>query len=850
MSSDSLNGAVKTSPMMLQWRECKEKAGSAILLFRLGDFYEAFYEDAITLASELDLTLTSRQDVPMSGIPHHTYEAYADKLLSKGYKVAIAEQVEDAKVAKGLVKRDVVKILSPGTVINSSLIDEKKNNYICAFTKKNGRYALSFIDITTADFWVAEFADSQSLIDEIFRLQPKELVLPKSFCQKEAEILAEIKKNHSFYLNIKDDWSAEEVFAENFLKQALKVKSLDGFGLAEMPAATSIASFLLKHLVDEKSVQLEAIHEIRTYNTANFMTLDRVTQKNLELTCPLHESAKGCTLLAVLDKTSTPMGARLLRQWIKQPLLKLEQILARQDAIEEELSRQGFLSAIKALLAQVKDIERLIMKISTGNSNPKDILMLSNSFIPVKTMQQLLAVTNSDFMLQNGSKLDHLPQMNHLIQCAFVENPALKVGEGRIFKDGFNAQLDELVGYSQNNKTWLMNYQSRLREETNIKNLKVSFNKMFGYYIDVGLAHTAKVPSYFIRRQTLVSSERYITDELKSYEEKIVSAEDRLRLLETALLEQIKEKITSYAKQVLSVAKAIAHIDAITSLAEVAKVNNYFKPTVDLSDQIVIRDGRHPVIEKVVLSEKFVENDLLLDAENQLLVITGPNMAGKSTYLRQTALIIIMAQMGSFVPALNAKIGLIDRIFCRIGASDDLSKGHSTFMVEMCETANILNHATSRSLVILDEVGRGTSTYDGISIAWSVAEFLLTNKEKAAKTLFATHYWELTELEDSLKGAVNFHVAVHETENEVIFLRKIIKGKTDKSFGIYVAKLAGFPTAVLQRAEEILTELKNKNREKSLEKYAFTKQIKTAKTAAAKSKKSCSFQMSLFDQKI
>lgn len=840
----SVTDEIKVSPMMAQWHACKQTARDAVLLFRMGDFYEGFYEDAILLSKELDLTLTKRQDIPMSGVPYHTSEIYIDKLVAKGYRVAIAEQMEDPKKAKGLVKREIVRVVTPGTIINSNLLSEKNNNFFAALAQVGQVIGLAFLDLTTGEFFVSEFTHERDLLNEIYRLHPAEFLTSEKFKAKHEGLFEEIRQTYAFLVNAQADWQFEHQKTYDFLTQHFKVYNLDGFGLRGMVAAINAAGALLRYLQEELCLPIHQIQGVQAYSTSHFMALDRMTQRNLELTASLQDGSRKNTLLDILDQTQTPMGARLMHHWVKQPLLSVKEIRQRQEGILSFLNNEQTLKALREKLLQVKDIERLIMKISAGYATPRDLLALHHSFAPIGALRALLAPLSSSWIQTETHKLDPLPEMNHRIAQALVDEPPLRIGEGQIFRDGFHRELDELREISRDSKAWIARYQTQLREETGIKTLKVGFNKMFGYYIEVSRGQTNRMPDTFLRRQTLVNAERYISPALKEYESKVLTAEERMQAIESELFQELRQEIAQYTKTVMSIAQAIARLDCLSTFAYVAQQNHYCCPIVDEGNSIVIEDGRHPVIEQVCKQEKFVPNDTYLnDQEQRLLLITGPNMAGKSTYLRQVALIVIMAQMGSFVPAKKAHIGIVDKVFTRIGASDDLSRGQSTFMVEMTETANILNNVTSRSLVILDEIGRGTSTYDGISIAWSVAEYLLTTEQRMAKTLFATHYWELTKLEDKVPGAVNYNVAVHEAEDHITFLRKIVRGGTDKSYGIHVARLAGLPLAVIQRSKEILEHLEeNANRKSAFEpskvKRPILTKIKVPQT---------DFQLSLFD---
>jgi DNA mismatch repair protein MutS len=808
------------TPMMVQWHACKKTAGDALLLFRMGDFYEAFYEDAARISKELDLTLTTRQEIPMAGIPFHTCDNYIDQLIAKGLRVAVAEQTSDPKASKGLVSREVVRIVTPGTIINSSLLSDKSNNFFASVAQVGSAYGLAFLDLTTADFRVIEFDKDHDLLNEIIRLRPAEFLIPKKIYEKNIQLFNEVKQIYNCLINTEDDWHFDHQIAYDFLVQHFRVHSLDGFGLRGMVAAINAAGGLLKHLQESLCLPIGHIAEIHTYSTSQYMSLDRTSLRNLELTHSLHDGSRRNTLVEILDQTQTPMGARLIHHWIKQPLFDVSKIVLRQDAVEAFCKKPNTLAQIRKLLDGVRDIERLMMKIGSGYATPRDLVGLRKSFEPLAHVKRALEeVGNSELLRQEGEILEDLPEMTQLIARALVDEPPLRISDGNIIREGFHQELDEIRELSRDSKSWIARYQTNLRDDLGIKTLKVGFNRMFGYYIEVSKGQADRMPQSFHRRQTLVNAERFISPELKEYEGKVLTAEERMGGIETELFNVIRLEVAKYAPQVLRIAKALAIIDCLHSFAEAARLCDYVRPIVDESQVLHIEEGRHPVIERSRIGEKFIANDTILDDDcNRLLLITGPNMAGKSTYLRQVALITIMAQMGSFVPVKAARIGLVDKVFTRIGASDDLSRGQSTFMVEMTETANILNNATSRSLVILDEIGRGTSTYDGISIAWSVAECLLTTEGRMAKTLFATHYWELTKLEEKVPGAVNYHVAVHESNDNIIFLRRIVKGGTDKSYGIHVGRLAGLPPSVIERAKEILVHLEeNANRKSAFE---------------------------------
>lgn len=845
-TSTAAIGDQKSSPMMLQWHACKQNAGSALLLFRMGDFYEAFYDDAVIIARELELTLTKRQEVPMCGVPHHTSEGYIDKLVGKGFRVAVAEQTEDPKKAKGLVRREVVRVVTPGTVINSSLLTESHNNFIAAVSQVGQLLGLAVLDLTTADFRVIEVSNEQDLINEIYRLQPAEFVLSPKMQEKHRTLFDELRKTYDFLISSHDDWRFTHQAAQPFLTGHLGVKTLDGFGLTGMVAAINAAGGLLSYLQDILCLSLSHIQEIRTYSTSQYMCIDKSTRRHLELTESQTSNSKRSTLLSILDHTRTPMGARLLRQWLNQPLLDPEEIRKRQDSVEAFYNHPEIIQECAELLQNVRDIERLIMKICTGHASPRDIAALKNSFLPIPQLKGLLQriSLHASLIAADENAIEALPEMVNLISKALVDDPPFRLNEGKTFREGYCQALDELRALSTDSKAWLARYQNELKESTGIKTLKVGFNRMFGYFIEVSRGQADKMPENFQRRQTLVNAERFITPELKNYETNMMHAEERIAAIEAELFTALKAEVVAYGQRIQRIAQAIARIDVLHSLATIAKHADYMRPTVDGSSEFTIRAGRHPVIEASLKEERFIANDTFLDdKENRLLLITGPNMAGKSTYIRQVALIAIMAQIGSFVPAAYVHLGIIDKVFSRIGASDDLSRGQSTFMVEMTETAYILNNATDRSLVILDEIGRGTSTYDGISIAWSVAEYLLTTENKMAKTLFATHYWELTKLEEKIPGAVNYNVAIHENGDAIIFLRKIVRGGTDKSYGIHVGKLAGLPATVIARAKEILIHLEeNANQKTAFEPAPSKPPVKKNRTKGVANP----FQMTFF----
>jgi DNA mismatch repair protein MutS len=783
------------TPMMAQWYECKKQAQGAVLLFRLGDFYEAFEDDALVIAKELDLVLTKRQETPMAGIPAHTCEAYIDKLVGKGFRVAIAEQMEDPKAVKGIVKREIVRLVTPGSVINSALLSDKSNNFMACLAQVNSMYGVAILDLTTADFRVMEFEDEKALLDELGRLRPKELLVSEKCWKHLQNSLEELSVSSTL---VREEWHFDHRFAYDSLVKHFQVHTLDGFGLKGMTSAINAAGALMTYVKDDLNLHFNHIKTLHPHHLSKYMTLDRITQKHLELIEPLHE--KGKTLLAIIDETATPMGGRLMREWLLHPLLSVEEIMLRQDHVEKFLHAATLRLVLRKYLKEVRDLERLIMRIETGYASPRDLSGLRFSLEPFPQI--------SKFLGELGMQpLPDLTELQQKIAGAIVDNPPLRLSDGGIFKLGYNAELDELKTLKSESQNWLAAYQTKLREETQIRTLKVGYTQAFGYYIEVSRGQSEKMPLAFQRRQTLVNTERFISPELKEFEHKVLTAEEKTAFLEARLFQELRQEVAQFAETIRAAAKWIAAVDVYAGLAEAAAEHGYTRPIVSDSDLLDIAEGRHPVIEASLDKEAFIPNDVHFDEAERLLVITGPNMAGKSTYIRQVALIVLLAQIGSFVPAKLARVGIVDKLFTRIGASDDLSRGQSTFMVEMSETANILNNATSRSLVILDEIGRGTSTYDGIAIAWSVADYLLTEKGKRAKTLFATHYFELTKLEEEIPGAVNYNVAVHESEKGIVFLRKIVKGGTDKSYGIHVAKLAGLPAPVIKKAQTMLEKL-------------------------------------------
>ncbi|CDR33425.1 DNA mismatch repair protein MutS [Criblamydia sequanensis] len=814
---DSKNPESKISPMMAQWYACKEKAGDALLLFRLGDFYESFNEDAVLLSKTLDLTLTKRQEIPMAGIPSHASESYIDKLIAKGFRVAIAEQIEDPKETKGIVKREVVRFVSPGALVHSSLLEEKNNNYFAAITEFSSFFGLSFIDLTTSAFYIVEFDSISNLRNELWKILPREIIVSKKFASHYSHLLHDMEHSFNPLIQREENWKFSFENSVHFLLSHFKTATLDGFGLKEMNPGIQAGGCLLKYLKENLLLSLDHIQSVKTLSENEFLSIDPATLRNLELTHSLKDKSQKNTLLHILDETLTPMGGRLLTDWIQRPLLSLKHIQERQKAVEVFVNGPKFLETLRYFLNFVKDLERLMMRISSATAAPRDVGALFQSLQSLPNIKNFLK--ENAFPSATLQKIEaniHLfPETVALLSKALNDSLPLRLSDGNIFRFGYNKELDDLKTIRDNGDEWLVRYQADLREKLGIKTLKVGFNRMFGYYIEVSKGQAHQMPSSFQRRQTLVNGERFISDELKSFEEKVLSAEEKISSLEQGLFTGLLIELCKIFKPVMQTADALGKLDALQSLALTASNKGWRCPIVEDSFIIEIKAGRHPIIEASECLDRFIPNDTLLDdKDHRLILLTGPNMAGKSTYIRQVALITILAQMGSYVPAEHARIGIVDKIFTRIGAHDDLARGQSTFMVEMTESAHILHHATDRSLVILDEIGRGTSTYDGISIAWSIAEYLLLHEGKRARTLFATHYFELTKLEELIPGAVNYTVAVHEERDQIFFLHKIIKGSTDRSYGIHVGQLAGLPLEVIQRSKEILVDLESVNSRK------------------------------------
>ena len=807
------------SPMMQEYLKTKEEYKDCILFYRLGDFYEMFFDDAIRVSKELELTLTGKlcgqeERAPMCGVPFHAADTYIARLIEKGYKVAICEQLEDPKEAKGMVKRGVIRVVTPGTVIESNLLDEKKNNYIMSIYKTGVNFGISACDISTGDFRATQIAETNNfpkLLDEISRYTPAEIVV-NPFMFDSIEEINKIKERFEVYVSrVK-----EEAFSTDVTKLSTysfvddhnqAVENLD-----DKSMAIASANGLLDYLTETQMTKLDHINTIIIYNITKYMALDISARRNLEITEKLRDKSKKGTLLWVLDKTSTSMGARMLRRWLNDPLIDVWEINHRLEAVKELRDNIMIRGDITDYLKKVYDIERLVGKVSYGNANGRDLVSLKNSAKQLPDIKKVLQNCKSGMLVDLYNNLDELKDIHDLIEEAIVDEPPMTIKEGGLIKLGYDAEIDTLKKATTQGKTWLVELETKEREATGIKNLKVGFNKVFGYYIEVSKSNVSMVPDRYIRKQTLTTGERYITDELKKLENQILGAEERVINLEYNAFTEIREDIERKIKRVQKTAEVISNLDVLCSFANIAEDMGYVEPIVDNSGVIDIKDGRHPVIEKMIPAGSFVPNDTYLDKDDsRLAIITGPNMAGKSTYMRQVALITLMAQVGSFVPASSARIGIVDKIFTRVGASDDLAMGQSTFMVEMMEVATILKNATSNSLVILDEIGRGTSTYDGLSIAWAVAEYIADKEKSGAKTLFATHYHELVDLENRLEGIKNYSIAVKEKGEDIIFLRKIVNGGTDESYGVHVARLAGVPKDVTKRANEILRSLEKKN---------------------------------------
>lgn len=800
------------TPMMKQYMQTKEEYKDCILFYRLGDFYEMFFDDALTASKELEITLTGKncgleERAPMCGIPYHAVDSYLNRLVSKGYKVAICEQVEDPKTAKGIVKREVIRVVTPGTNLDTQGLDETKNNYIMCIVYMADRYGLSVADVTTGEYLVTELDSQTKLMDELYKFMPSEIVCNEAFYMSGLD-LDDLKNRLHMAIYSLEAWYFDDALCRETLQEHFKVASLEGIGLSDYECGMIASGALLKYLEETQKNSLSHMSRLTRYATGNYMVLDSATRRNLELVETLREKQKRGSLLWVLDKTKTAMGARTLRKYVEQPLIDKKSIVKRLDAVAELKDNAICREEIREYLNPVYDLERLVGKITYQSANPRDLIAFQSSLSMLPSVKCILKDMESDLLKEIYEELDPLEELCDLVGRAIQEEPPLAMKEGGIIKDGYNEEVDRLRKAKSEGKNWLADLETKEREKTGIKNLRIRYNKVFGYYLEVTNSFKDLVPDYYTRKQTLANAERYIIPELKELEDTILGAEDKLCALEYELYCEVRNTIAAELTRIQRTAKAVAKLDVIASLALVAERNNYVRPKINEKGVIDIRDGRHPVVEKMIPNDMFIANDTYLDDKKQRIsIITGPNMAGKSTYMRQAALIVLMAQLGSFVPASSANIGLVDRIFTRVGASDDLASGQSTFMVEMNEVANILRNATSKSLLILDEIGRGTSTFDGLSIAWAVVEYISNSKLLGAKTLFATHYHELTELEGKISNVNNYCIAVKEKGDDIVFLRKIVKGGADKSYGIQVAKLAGVPDPVINRAKEIVEEL-------------------------------------------
>ena len=840
------------TPMMQKYMETKKEYPDCILFYRLGDFYEMFFDDALTASKELEITLTGKscgleERAPMCGVPYHAVEGYLNKLVTKGYKVAICEQVEDPKQAKGLVKREVTRIVTPGTNLNMQALEATKNNYIMCITYTPTKIGLAAADVTTGDFYTTEVEDSHRLMDELMKYSPSEIICNDAFYVSGFDI-ADLRNRLQMAISTIEPYYFDDEGCEKCIMRHFGVKSLIGLGLEDFPVGTIAAGALLQYLLNTQKNELVHMNHIQSYLTSKYMLLDSSTRRNLELCETLREKQKRGSLLWVLDKTKTAMGARTLRNYIEQPLLNKADMEARLDAVEELSKDSVSRDEIREYLNPIYDLERLLSKVTYKTANPRDLIAFRNSLEMLPHIKTVLRGFQKELLTGIYEDMESLDDIYALIDAAIEEEPPLLVREGGIIKDGFNEDIDMLRNAKRDGKQWLAQLEEEDRERTGIKNLKIKYNKVFGYYFEVTNSFKDMVPEDYIRKQTLANAERYTTPKLKEMEDTILNAEDKLYTLEYDMFCEIRDKVASQLERIQRTAKAIARLDVFASLSYVAERNHYVRPKLNEKGIIDIKDGRHPVVELMIDHDMFIANDTMLDSNNHLIsVITGPNMAGKSTYMRQSALIVLMAQLGSFVPAKSANIGIVDRIFTRVGASDDLASGQSTFMVEMNEVANILRNATSNSLLILDEIGRGTSTFDGLSIAWAVIEHISNKKLLGAKTLFATHYHELTELEGKINNVNNYCIAVKECGDEIVFLRKIIKGGADRSYGIQVAKLAGVPDMVINRAKEIVEQLTDNDIIEKVQSIAVDVKNDTKAKKQPKYDEVDLAQMSLFD---
>ncbi len=802
------------TPLMTQFFQIKKENPDTILLFRVGDFFETFDEDAKIASKVLGIVLTKRANgkassVPLAGFPHHAIDTYLPKFIRAGYRVAICEQVENPKFAKGLVKREVVEVVTPGVVFSDKLLEYNKNNYLMSIHIEGEIVGISFSDISTGEFYAYEVQE-EKLKEQFSLINPAEILISK----KDKDYLEAMIKPLFPEIRISklEDWFFDYDFAVDLIKEHFGVKTLKGFGIEHLTAGLSAAGVNLNYLKETQKANLPHLNKIALYNPSDYMSLDFATKRNLEIMGTMHDGSREGSLIQVLDKTKTAMGGRMLKKWVSAPLTRLEPILERQQSVEDFVNNKTLRENLQDELKEIGDLERLTSRISTGRANPRELVNLKLSLKKVPIIKQLLDQAKSDESKRINDSLNELELIIRKIEIAITDEPPVNINDGGIIRKGYNIELDELRDISKNAKTWIANLQRDERERTNIPSLKVGFNKVFGYYIEISNTHKEKVPDDYIRKQTLVSSERYITPALKEYEDKILNAEEKIGELEFHLFNELRKEVAFYAKAIQENAHLIAELDCYLSFAETAEEYNYVKPKLSDSDEIFIRSGRHPVVERILPpTENFVPNDCRLNnTEEQIIILTGPNMAGKSVYLRQIGLLVLLAQTGSFVPAEEAEIGIVDRIYTRVGASDNISAGESTFLVEMQEAANILNNATNRSLILLDEIGRGTSTFDGISIAWALTEYLHENPKVAAKTLFATHYHELNEMAEIFPRIKNMRVEVKEYGEKVVFLHKVSEGSADHSYGIQVAQMAGLPIFVTNRAKEILNNLEGK----------------------------------------
>ncbi|MBN1931322.1 MAG: DNA mismatch repair protein MutS [Desulfobacterales bacterium] len=803
----------KITPMLKQYLSIKEKYADALLFYRMGDFYEMFFEDAKVASKILEITLTSRNKkdtspVPMCGVPARAIQNYIARLIETGHKVAICDQIENPAIAKGLVKRDVVRVITPGMIIENEFLDERSNNYILAGARSNQNVGLSYLDISTGTFRLSESSDLNSIIEEALRISPSEILLPE-YSKDDPLLLPILRALSEKPITFLNDNSFEYKRARERLIDQFKTLSLEGFGCENLKAGISAAGALIFYVRETQKQKIEHLAGIQTYSLKNYLLIDELSCQNLEMMKNIRTGSRQGTLLGTIDRTVTAMGARLLKRWARYPLIDIPEIQSRLDAVEEAKENNQVRRSIRESLKSVYDLERLGSKISMGHSNARDLVALKRSLNMLPGILTLLSFFKAK-LFQCEENLDSLYEVAKIIEKAIREDSPPTINEGGMIKPGYDKELDELIQMSRDGKGWLAKLEAQQKEATGINSLKVRYNKVFGYYIEVPKTHANAVPSEYIRKQTLVNAERYITEELKTFEYKVLGAEERRAVIEYDLFNEIRQAVIDINPIIQRTAQFLACIDCLLSFAEIADQNNYSRPQINIEGHIRIEDGRHPVVEKMISGERFVPNTICMDnSENQIIIITGPNMAGKSTILRQVALLVLMAQMGSFVPAQKASIAVTDQIFTRVGALDNLSQGQSTFMVEMQETANILNRATEQSLVIMDEIGRGTSTFDGLSIAWAVAEYLHDLKQKGVKTLFATHYHELTDLALTKHRVKNYNIAVKEWNDEIIFLRKMVEGSTNRSYGIQVARLAGIPECVILRAKNILSDIEN-----------------------------------------